>query len=154
MRIEPSVEGTASDRAIVRVVLQGPDGITQREVPSADLEPSERGLALGPVVVPWARVFRYDLIVRQAFVPDAEDESSRAVQRVMYEDEDGRQQTLEVPFDRFEAGPWSVTIVAEREVHAARQELHIRKTSIPWHRIIETERLFAVPEANSGRSER
>lgn len=154
MRIEPSLEPATGLRAIVRVTLQGPGGISQREVSSADFEPSERGLGMGPVLVPWARVFRYDLIVQQAFVPDAEDEGSRAVQRVIYEDEAGRQQTIEVPFDRFEAGPWSVTVVAERDVDAERQELHIRKISIPWHRIIETERIFSVPEANPARPDR
>jgi hypothetical protein len=56
-----------------------------------------------------------------------------------------------VPYDRFESGPWSVTMVAEREVHADRGELWIRKISIPWHRIIETERIFTVPDASSAR---
>jgi hypothetical protein len=116
MRIEPSLERSSGHRAVVRVILQGPDGVSEREVASADFEPSERGLGMGPVLVPWARVFRYDLVVRQAFVPDAEEGGSRAVQRVIYEDEEGLQRRIEVPFDRFESGPWSVTMVAEREI--------------------------------------
>ena len=148
MRIEPAVEQGAGQRAMVKAVFSGRDGVTEREVPSADFEPGERGLALGPLLVPWARVFRYDLVVHQPFVPDAEDEGSRATQRVVYEDEEGRQQTIEVPFDRFESGPWSATMVAEREVNADRGEILIRKISIPWHRIIEAERIFNVPEAS------
>jgi hypothetical protein len=151
MQIEPALEHAVAHRAVVKVILSGRDGVTEREVPSADFEPSERGLSMGPLLVPWARVFRYDLIVQQPFVPDAEEGGSRAMQRVVYDDETGRQQTIEVPFDRFESGPWSVTMVAEREVHADRGELWIRKISIPWHRIIETERIFTVPEANPAR---
>jgi hypothetical protein len=154
MRVEPSLERSSAHRAVVRVILQGPDGVSEREVASADFEPSERGLGMGPVLVPWARVFRYDLVVRQAFVPDAEEGGSRAVQRVIYEDEEGLQRRIEVPFDRFESGPWSVTMVAEREVDAERRELVIRRISIPWHRVIETERIFSVPDVNPARPDR
>jgi hypothetical protein len=154
MQIEPTLEQAVGRRAIVKVTLAGREGITEREVPSADFEAGERGVSMGPLLVPWARVFRYDLIVQQPFVPDAEDEGSRAMQRVVYEDEAGHQRTIEVPFDRFESGPWSVTLVAEREIDADRGELSIRKISIPWHQIIETERIFTVPEANPARPER
>src|SRR5918996_3969736 len=147
MQLEPALTHATGQRAVVKVILNGRHGVTEREVPSADFEPSERGLAMGPLLVPWARVFRYDLMVQQPFVPEAEDEGSRAMQRVVYDDEAGRQQTIEVPYDRFESGPWSVTMVVEREVHADRGELWIRKISIPWHRIIETERIFTVPDA-------
>jgi hypothetical protein len=154
MRIEPALEQAAGHRATVKAIFSGRDGITEREVPSADFEPGERGLSMGPLLVPWARVFRYDLVVRQPFVPDAEDEGSRATQRVVYEDEGGQQRTIEVPFDRFESGPWSATMVAEREVDADRGEILIRKISIPWHRIIEAERIFNVPEAGPSRPDR
>jgi uncharacterized protein (UPF0248 family) len=154
MRIEPAFEQAAGVRAMVKVTFNGRDGVTEREVPSADFEPVERGLSMGPLLVPWARVFRYDLIVHQPFVPDADDEGSRATQRVVYEDEGGNQRTIEVPFDRFESGPWSATMVAERDVDADRGEILIRKTSIPWHRIIETERIFNVPEASPARPDR
>lgn len=154
MRIEPALEPAAGHRAFVKVTLEGRNGIGEREVLSSDFEATERGIAMGATFVPWARVFRYDLIVRQGFVPDAEDEGSRAVQRVAYQDEHGRAQVLEVPQDRFESSPWAVTLVAEREIDTDRGELTIRKISIPWHRIIETERIFAVPEANAARTER
>ena len=154
VRIEPALEHAAGHRAVVKVTFHGRDGITHRELPSADFEASERGVSMGAVLVPWARVFRYDLLVQQSFVVDAEDDGSRAMQRIVYEDESGEQQTIEVPFDRFESGPWSVTMVAEREVHADRGELFIRKISIPWHRVVETERIFALPEASSPRPDR
>lgn len=139
---------------MVKVILQGRGGIGERDVSSADFEPTERGLSLGSLLVPWARVFRYDLVTRQAFVPDHEDPGSRAMQRVVYEDEHGDQRTIEVPFDRFESGPWSVTMVVEREVDTDRGELHIRRVSIPWHRIIETERILPLPNASPARPDR
>src|SRR3990170_6324454 len=114
MQMEPALEHAAGQRAVVRVTLEGRDGIGQREVHSGDFEATERGITLGAVLVPWVRVYRYDLVVRQAFVPDVEEGGSRAMQRVVYQDERGRAQTIEVPQDRFESGPWAVTMVAER----------------------------------------
>jgi len=146
MRIERAMEHTAERRAVVKVVLEGRQGITGREVPASEFEATDRGLSMGSLLVPWVRVFRYDTIVRQAFVPDAVEAGSRVKQRVVYQDERGLSQVIEVALDRFESGPWAVTMLAEREVNAERSELLIRKISIPWHRVIETERIFSVPD--------
>ena len=148
MRMESALEQGAAHRVVVRVVLEGRDGIGEREVPSAEFEAGDRGLSMGPVLVPWARVFRYELVVLQAFSPDVGEGESRVMQRVIYRDERDRAQTIEVPLDRFESTPYAVTMVADREVDAEKGELRIRRISIPWHRVIETERIFAVPEAN------
>lgn len=150
MPTEPALQPSSGIRTVVTVTFDGRDGIAEREVSAADFEPTERGVTMGSLLVPWTRVFRYDLRTRQPFVPDAEDGGSRATQRVVYEDEHGTRRAIEVPYDRFEGGPWALTVVTEREVDAARGELFIRKTTIPWHRVVETERIFAVPEASAG----
>lgn len=147
MRMEPALEQATAHPVVVRVVLESRDGIGEREVPSAEFEAVDRGLSMGPLLVPWARVFRYEMIVHQAFSPDVDEAGSRVMQRVIYQDERGSVQTIEVPLDRFESTPYAVTMVADREVDADKGEVRIRKVSIPWHRVIETERIFAVPEA-------
>jgi hypothetical protein len=147
MQMEPALQRVGTHRVVVKVTLEGRDGVGEREIPSAEFETTERGLTMGPVLVPWARVFRYEMIVHQAFVADEPELGSRVMQRVVYQDERGRSQVIEVPLDRFEHGPWAVTVLADREIHADQGEILIRKVSIPWHRVIETERIFAVPEA-------
>jgi aromatic ring hydroxylase len=146
MRIERAMEHAAGRRAVVKVVLEGQQGITDREVPASEFEATERGLTMGSVLVPWVRVFRYDTIMRQVFAPDVVEGGSRVKQRLVYQDERGLSQVIEVALDSFEASAWAVTVLAEREVDAERGELVTRKISIPWHRVIETERIFAVPE--------
>ncbi len=148
------MEHAAGHRAVVKVVLEGQQGITDREVSASEFEATERGLTMGSLLVPWVRVFRYDTIVRQAFVPDAVEAGSRVKQRVVYQDERGLSKVMEVALDRFEAGQWAVTMLAAREVDAERGELLIRKISIPWHRVIETERIFAVPDPEPAKPER
>lgn len=154
MRMEPALEHAAGTRVVVRITLEGPDGIREREAPSAEFEANDRGLSIGPLLIPWARVFRYDVTVHQTFVPDADEGTSRVMQRVVYQDERGNSQTIEVPLDRFENGLYAATMVADREFDAERGEIRIRKISIPWHRIIEAERIFAVPEAKPSSSDR
>jgi hypothetical protein len=145
--MEPALARAAATHVVVTVVVEGRSGIEERQVSPSEFEAVERGLSMGPILVPWARVFRYETTFHQAIPAGSVDEGSRVMQRVVYQDERGLARTLEVPLDRFENGPHAVTMVGDREVDADRGEIRIRRISIPWHRVIETERIFSVPEA-------
>lgn len=147
MRLDQTLGRASAHQVVVRVQMRGPNGVEVRECPAPEFEPSDRGVALGAVFVPWARIYRYDTIVEQGFIPEGQETETRTLQRVVFEDESGIARTIEVPLDRYESGPWNLTLVIERKVDRQRGRLSIRKVCIPWGRVIETERVFTVPDA-------
>lgn len=149
MRLDQTLGHASAHQVVVRVQMRGPNGVEVRECPAAEFEPGDRGVAMGAVFVPWARIFRYDTIVEQGFIPEGHEQETRTLQRVVFEDESGVARNIEVPLDRYEAGPWNLTIVIERKVDRQRGRLTIRKVCIPWARVIETERVFTVPDAQA-----
>jgi hypothetical protein len=147
MRLDQTLGRASAHQVVVRVQLRGADGVEVRECPAPDFEPSDRGVTMGSVFVPWGRIYRYDTIVEQGFIPEGQETETKTLQRVVFEDESGVARTIEVPLDRYESGPWNLTLVIERTVDRARGRLSIRKVCIPWARVIETERVFTVPDA-------
>lgn len=147
MRLDQTLGHASAHQVVVRVQMRGPDGVEVRECPAAEFEPSDRGVTMGAIFVPWQRIYRYDTIVEQGFIPEGHETETRTLQRVVFEDEGGVARSVEVPLDRYETGPWHLTIVIERKVDRQRGSLSIRKVCIPWGRVIETERVFTVPDA-------
>lgn len=149
MRLDQTLGRASAHQVVVRVQLRGPNGVEVRECPAPEFEPSDRGVAMGAVFIPWARIYRYDTIVEQGFIPEGHEAETRTLQRVVFEDESGVARTIEVPLDRYETGPWNLTLVIERTVDRQRGRLSIRKVCIPWGRVIESERVFTVPDAQA-----
>lgn len=147
MRLDQTLGHASAHQVVVRVQMRGPSGVEVRECPADEFEPNDRGVAMGAVFVPWARIYRYDTIVEQGFIPEGHDRETPTIQRVVFEDERNVPRTIEVPLDRYEAGPWTLTLVIERSVDRRRGRLSIRKVCIPWGRVIESERIFTVPDA-------
>lgn len=126
----------------VTVELDLPDGgVELREVASGQFEPAEHGVALGRVFVPWNRVRRYwwDLGVHQMEAPG--DRPALARVRVVFDDGTPQGEVYLVAGDRFEMGPYVVTVIVDDEVDLQRERASRRKLCVPWHRVFEFERL-------------
>jgi alkylated DNA nucleotide flippase Atl1 len=149
MRLEQTLGPASAPHVVVRVQMRGPAGTEVRECRSAEFELSDRGVTMGTVVVPWHRVLRYDTIVEQPIMPEEDGrEGSGTLQRVVFEDDAGEVRSIEVPISRYEAGPWTLTVVMERELDRRRGTASTRKVHIPWGRVVESERVFKVPEVD------
>lgn len=114
-----------------------------REVSLAELETSERGVAIGPTFYPWRRVVSYEWeIVENA----PEEELMRPRQllvRVMAETGDGSVVEHQVGADRFEVGSWTVSMLLPDRVEPESDRVVFRRLTVPFHRVLEYERLLA-----------
>lgn len=114
-----------------------------REVSLAELETSERGVAIGPTFYPWRRVVSYEWeIVENA----PEEELMRPRQllvRVMAETGDGNVVEHRVSADRFEVGSWTVSMLLPERVEPESDRVVFRRLTVPFHRVLEYERLLA-----------
>lgn len=66
--------------------------------------------------------------------------------RVVVRDTDGVREHI-VPADRFDVGPWSVSMMVPDRVEPDAAAVIYRRLTIPWARVIEYERL--VDDANT-----
>ena len=122
--------------------LDDPSGeIHVVEVASGLFEPAEHGVALGRIFVPWHRVRRYwwDLGTREA--PLAGERPPLARVRVVLDDGTPEGETHVVQGDRFETGPYAVTVVLEDLVDVEKGIVVLRKLCVPWKHVVEFERL-------------
>jgi hypothetical protein len=119
------------------------------DVPTSEFEATERGLAIGLRFLPWHRVRRYGwALPASADLPDA-DPAGRPGPRVRIVLDDGSPGGEEhvVSAERFEAGPWMVSVLLDDVVHADAARADRRRVFVPWHRVMEYERIPA-PERN------
>lgn len=110
------------------------------EVASGLFEPAEYGVAIGRVFVPWHRVRRYswDLGVHEVA---AGERPPLARVRVVFDDGTPEGESHVVAGDRFETGPYAVTVVLDDEIDLEDGTAIRRKLCVPWHHVIEFERL-------------
>jgi hypothetical protein len=137
----------------VHLRLSGPggDGETVRDVPLQEVDASEHGVAIGRTFYPWHRVVSYEWEVPEQRRDD--DVGSRQLQvRVVIRDTDGESEHI-VPADRFDVGPWSVSMMVPDRVEPDAATMVYRRLTIPWARLIEYERLVddAKADARLGR---
>jgi hypothetical protein len=126
----------------VSVELDAPrGGVEVVEVASGLFEPAEHGIVVGRVFIPWHRVRRYswDLGTHQTEIVG--ERSSLARVRVVLDDGSPQGETHVVPGDRFETGPYVVTVVLDDRVDVNDGLVTRRKLCVPWHHVIEFERL-------------
>lgn len=79
-------------------------GTGTREAPLSDFEAGDRGVQIGPLFVPWARVVEYDWIVRQEVFEGLRDDVAVHRVRVVVDDGTPEGRVHDVPVDRFESG--------------------------------------------------
>jgi hypothetical protein len=109
--------------------------------PVNEIEPSERGIQIGMRFLPWHRVVRY------AWDLTPEDAGSgaplvRTRVRVILEDGSPAGEVHEVAAEQFEAGPWTLSLIAEAPAEGG-WETSRRKLYVPWRSVREYERLPA-----------
>ena len=127
---------------VYHVHLADPGGRTStREVPSDAFEAGERGITVnGTTVIPWHRVVRY---VRDVAQPLGEpDLSTHAEVRIWIDDGTEPGETLRIRADRFDPGPWTVDFLVVEAVNVEAATIHMRKTHVPWGRVLEFERVY------------
>ena len=113
-----------------------------REMTLAELETSERGIAVGPAFYPWRRVVSYEWEVLETEPAEGLARPRQLLVRVLTQGADGPEEHR-VAADRFEVGPWSVSMVVPDRVDAETQRSVLRRVTFPWHRVLEYERMLA-----------
>ena len=131
---------TRLNAGTVTVELDNPwGGVEQIEVASGHFEPTEHGVSLGRVFVPWTRVRRYSWDLGTHDV--TADRAPLARVRVVFDDGTPEGETHVVAGDRFETGPYVVTVILDDHVDLERGVVARRKLCVPWHHLVEFERL-------------
>jgi hypothetical protein len=113
-----------------------------RELSLAELETSERGVAIGPAFYPWRRVVSYEWEVMEAAPDEGLARPRQLLVRVLTQGPDGPEEHR-VAADRFEVGPWTISMVVPDRVEPDSQRSVLRRITLPWHRVLEYERMLA-----------
>ena len=122
-------------------------GEAVREVPSGEFEAGERGVQVGSLLVPWAHVLEYEWTVRQEiFERDTTQDAAKLRIRVVVDDGTPDGAAHDIPADRYEAGPFTVTLLIDRHVETDAGVLVIQKLFVPWHRVVSVERYTGRPD--------
>lgn len=133
---------TRLEAGVVRVEVKNRAGsATVIEVASGAFEPAERGVSIGRTFVPWHRIRRFwwELEPRTAAF-DGERRPLAKV-RVVLDDGTSTGEVHVLSADRFETGPYVVTVVLEHRVEPERGLVVLRKLCVPWHHVVEFTRL-------------
>ncbi len=124
------------------VVLRGVGGTTTTVTATmAELDPSEQGLSIGTRFIPWHRIVSYGWPLRQS--TEVGDGHHRVTVRFVV-DEGTATRIYEVPADRFELGPWTMTALLEDRVEPEEGLRVFRRVSFPWEAVQEYERIVAA----------
>ncbi len=118
-----------------------------RELTLAELETSERGIAVGPAFYPWRRVVSYEWEVLESEPDPGLARPRQLLVRVLTQGPDGPEEHR-VAADRFEVGPWTVSMGIPDRVDTETQRSVMRRITFPWHRVLEYERMLV--EATTG----
>jgi hypothetical protein len=126
-------------------------GTATRKAPSSEFEVSDRGVQIGALFVPWARVVEYDWTVRQEVFEGLRENGAAALRvRVVVNNGTPEGTVHDVSVDRFESGPWTVMLLIDRHVDAEAGVLVIQKLFIPWHHVVSVERYTGRPDLGRG----
>jgi hypothetical protein len=113
-----------------------------RELTLADLETSERGISLGTAFFPWRRVVSYEWDIAESVDDDSVVRPRQLVVRVLTQAGDGPEEHR-VAADRFEVGPWTISMAIPDRVEPETGRTVLRRVTVPWHRVLEYERMLA-----------
>jgi hypothetical protein len=115
------------------------------DVPTSEFEATERGLSVGLRFLPWHRVRRYGWALASSVEVADADPADRLGPRVriVFDDDSPAGEEHVVSADRFEAGPWMVSVLLDDVVHAEAARADRRRVFVPWHRVREYERIPA-----------
>lgn len=114
----------------------------ERELALAELETSERGVAVGAAFYPWRRVISYEWEIVEHASEAALARPRQLMVRVLTQSIDGGVEEHRVAADRFEVGPWTVSMLVPERVEPDEQRAVFRRVTVPWHRVLEYERML------------
>jgi hypothetical protein len=140
--MDPPVTVDVPAQAVTVVRIELEDGATMT-ASSAEFEPTEHGLLIGLLLIPWHRVRRYAWALSPRDYATDGDTHARAKVRVAIHGED----EMVVAAERFETGTWTVSLVIDDFVDVETGTVHRRRLFIPWHRVLEYERMPMTLEA-------
>jgi ribulose bisphosphate carboxylase small subunit len=143
----PDASHASTPQGFVAITLSTPSG--SREVvehPLPDFEQSEQGVALDRRLIPWHRVHR----VSWLFPPKdiVTDEPTGQV-RVVIDDGSAAGEEFTVGSERFEATAWAITVLLDDQVDADAGTVAQRRLIVPWHAVVEYERLVSTKQERS-----
>jgi hypothetical protein len=144
-RLDDATNARVRIRLTVRDTAEE-SGSWTREVPSHSFETTERGVVLGSLVIPWHRVEEYRQIVLDDSSRELADDGTGMQMRVLIDDGSKEGATYMVAADHFAAEPWTVALLLDRSIDRATGMSAIEKLFVPWHRVLEYERVLPVPE--------
>ena len=139
MAPDPLLHVAGRSTVTVRVTVRDPSGSGSfvKEVPAGEFEATELGVTLERrLYIPWHRVMQYDWILRQPAEPEPGDGGPKAQVRVVLEDGTPAGKSYTLPADRFEAGPWTVTLLLDRRIEPDEGVVVVEKLFVPWHRVL------------------
>jgi len=141
------VQMTSSSQQGVHATLRlvdpwGGDDVV-REMLLAELETSERGVAIGPTFYPWRRVVSYEWEILENAPEEELMRPRQLLVRVLAETGDGNVVEHRVSADRFEVGSWTVSMLLPERVEPESDRVVFRRLTVPFHRVLEYERLLA-----------
>jgi hypothetical protein len=122
-----------------RIELSGGASLTS---PVTEIEPTDRGIRIGMLFFPWHRVLRYWLDLPSKGGRSSAP-SDRVHVRIVLEDGSPEGEAHVVTAEQFEAGPWTLNLIAETASEDGTRTLR-RKLCVPWHSVREYERLTAA----------
>lgn len=117
------------------ITVQLTDG-SEISSPTGDFEPVEHGVQMGRLLIPWHRVRRYSWSIAAGDFAEEREGHVRARVRLVI---DGEEHV--VPADRFETGPWTVTVVVDDVVDTDNGSISRTKLFVPWAHVDEFERM-------------
>jgi hypothetical protein len=131
-------------RSLADITIRGANAIRVElvdgrtlECEPGDLEPTEHGLLVDRLFLPWDRVARYAwALAPRDFAPETSG-SVRVHVRLKLVDGDEHL----VPADRFETGPWFVSAILDDVVDTESVSVLRSKHFFPWHSVDEYERV-------------
>jgi len=144
----PVTSGRSDSTIKVTVLRSDGSGADVREIHPSEFETSERGVTLERLFLPWRRIQSYAWEVRTPADADFESHARISV-RVVVDEGSEEGTTYSVTADRFETGPWTITLLLNRRAEPDRGELVSERLVFPWHRVIEFERLIADDVASA-----
>ena len=124
-------------------------GYCLRVCRTEEFDVSERGISMGRVTIPWHRVLEYHWLATQPFHSETESLPESAEIRIVVEDGTAEGRVHTVAPELFEAGPWTLSMVVDRRLHAEHGLETIERLFYPWHRVRQYERIFIVDAAQT-----
>jgi hypothetical protein len=133
--VNPRIEADITLLAADAITVELSDGQEIR-TPTGDFEPVEHGVQIGRKLIPWHRVVRYSWPLASGDFAEEKAGHVRARVRLVVH---GQEHV--VPADRFETGPWTVTVIVDEVVDADSGTVSRTKLFVPWAHVDEYERM-------------